>query len=482
MKLFGTDGIRGIFGEGVFEIDNLKRLAYSISSWIKANIQKKSKFYEQEIVLIGRDTRVSGKRIGKILTDVFRDNGLEVVLLGILPTPIISYFARIIKPVQAIAITASHNPPQYNGIKIMDNDGLKISEEDEEEIEKIYDRCIFATKARANTIKSKSVYNKKLHKVLQPYQQNCSLRLLKNYLQNAIDEIGRIEYSNGRQLRIILDCANGSTYKIAPYLFEHLGFKNLKVINNNSNGNDINVDCSVVNIDKTVGRLRRERAEFDFLISFDGDGDRVFVVDGKFNIYDGDALLAIFTYYYTVIKKEKLRSIVGTIMSNSGLERFCRRLSVGFVRAPVGDRNVALKILEEQTFLGGESSGHIVNLKINSYGDGILNAFLFAKIYSETPQILTETMKEYKPFDSYLLNLQVRNKIPLENLKNFKSQIDKYNKYASMDVRVVVRYSGTEDLLRIFVESKEKGEGRRIAEELRNIYLKECKLGAGYET
>lgn len=474
MRLFGTDGVRGIFGEGVFEPNELRRLTYSIVKWIKGKIHKNGRFYDQKLILIGRDTRGSGKKIEKVITDVFRNNGLDVELLGIVPTQIISYFARVIKPIQAIAITASHNPPEYNGIKIIDNNGLKISDEDEKEIEKIYDKLTVRTKANAHKIKSKSDYDKNIQK----YRRVKPQWLFKNYLQNAVDKIGRIDCNEVERLRIILDCANGATYKIAPDVFKHLGFKNLKVINNNSNGDDINVDCSVINIDKTMERLRREGTKFDFLISFDGDGDRVYIVDDKFNLYDGDALLAVFTYYYSVIKKERVRCIVGTIMSNTGLQKLCNRLSIDFVRACVGDRNVTLRVLGERAFLGGESSGHIVNLKINSFGDGILNALLFAKIYSENPQILSDTMKEYKPFDSYLLNLQVMKKVPLDNLKNFKSQVDKYNRYANMDIRVVVRYSGTENLLRIFVESEDKGKGIKIAEELKNIYLKECKLGA----
>lgn len=473
MKLFGTDGIRGIWGEGLFQSNALKKISYSIAKWLQWKMKNKRGFYEQKIVLIGRDTRKSGKKIEKIIVDVLRKHGFDIGFLGVVPTQIISYFARLIKPIQAIAITASHNPPQYNGIKLIDNDGLKIPREDEERIEEIYNKTRIS-----QTVSKKGAESKRCCKTAELIcDKSLQKRLSKTYIESAAKLIGNIDDTYKRKLRIILDCANGATYKVAPEIFRYFGIKNLKVINDNSSGNNINVECGVVNIDKTTNHLKQENAQFDFLISFDGDGDRVYIVDNRFNLYDGDALLALFTYYYSVLKKENLKCIVGTIMSNMGLEKFCKELGINFIRTAVGDREVTLRILKENTFLGGEPSGHIVNLKINSYGDGILNAVFFTKIYTEYPQILTDTMKRYKPYQSYLLNIDVEKKVPLENLHNFKKCIEKYNNYAKMGTRVVARYSGTENVLRILVEAKEKKQGIKIAEELKNIYLKEYKLG-----
>lgn len=472
MKLFGTDGVRGIWGDGIFQIDELKKLTYSIVKWLRWKIQNRESWYDNKVILIGRDTRRSGKKIERIMVEVLRNNGFEVEFLGIMPTQIISYFSRVIKPIQAIAITASHNPPQYNGIKLIDNDGLKISCEDEEMIERIYNKLRTynsSTVATAQASRKRKVY-------ISDYNRTLRTQLFKGYLRNAYNCMGSIEDTERKELKIILDCADGATYKIAPAVFKYLGFKKIKVVNNSSNGDYINLNGGVMNIEKTVNYLKYNNVKFDFLVLFDGDGDRVYVMDEKFNLYNGDALLAVFTYYYAVIKKDKLKCVVGTVMSNSGLEEFCRMLGINFIRSSVGDRNVTLRVMKEGTFLGGESSGHIVNMAINSFGDGILNALLFTKIYKKYPQILEETRKMYRPYDTFLLNLPVKEKLPLAELKNFKEQIHKYEKSWKDGVRVVVRYSGTENALRIFVESRDKGKGVGIAEALKDAYLQECKL------
>ncbi len=300
-------------------------------------------------------------------------------------------------------------------------------------------------------------------------------QLFKSYIKNLVLPYRISKKDNKNRLKIVLDCANGATYDIAPQIFAKVGFSNILVINNNPDGTNINVNSGVVNIHKSIHFLKNNDIKFEFLILFDGDGDRIHIVDKKFRIYDGDALLAVFTYYYKVVKQLKLDCIVGTVMSNRGLEKFCKKIDVKFVRTVVGDRNVTSEVIKRNTFLGGETSGHIVNLKINSFGDGILNGLLFLKIICENPKIIDEVLSLYKPFKSYLLNVKVKNKIALDKLENFSEKVAQYNDSKGENVRVVVRYSGTENVLRILVESEKKKDCVVIANELKNLYYDEMK-------
>ncbi|MFN7181238.1 MAG: hypothetical protein ACK4NF_00985 [Planctomycetota bacterium] len=457
MALFGTDGIREIFGQGVFTNIELRKLTLATIKWLK------NKKVTSKIILLGRDTRSSGIKIQKILVDIFKKMGFYPLVVNVVPTQILSYFSKTIKPSLTIAITASHNPAQYNGLKFINTRGLKISEVEEKKIEKIYrneNADLITNLTNLSSLKKKHLFHS---------TQYSTRKLFNSYLENSVEplSIGK----DTTNFKIVLDCANGATYKIAPLAFKKAGYSNLLLINNSPDGSNINLDCGVVNVEKSIEYLQKKKVDFDFFILFDGDGDRVHIVDRTFKIYNGDTLLAIYAYYYKVIKQQKLDKVVGTIMSNMGLEKFCKEIKVDFLRTAVGDRNVTLKVMKEKTFLGGEPSGHIVNLKINSLGDGILNSLLFLKIVSCVPEILKLISLIYRPFKSYQLNIKIKEKIPLDSLPLFTKKIAHYNE--NKNLRVVVRYSGTENVLRVMIESDNEHKCIKIARQLRDLYNSE---------
>ncbi|OQM34271.1 phosphoglucosamine mutase [bacterium endosymbiont of Pedicinus badii] len=438
-RYFGTDGIRGIVGKYPITPDFFLKLGWAIGKFFSKSGSKR--------IIIGKDTRISGYMLESALEAGLSSAGISVSFTGPMPTPAIAYLTRTFRAEAGIVISASHNPFYDNGIKIFSTEGKKISDKTERYIEKIFSQSIKYT----NT--------KKLGK---------SSRIL--------DAVGRyIEFCKGtfpnelnlKGIKMVVDCANGSTYHIAPNVFEELGAKVVK-IGCQPNGININKNCGSTDIKNLKKKVVLENANLG--IAYDGDGDRTIMVDQFGNKVDGDKILYI-------IAKEKIRKrklsggVVGTIMSNMGLECAFKKIGVPFVRSKVGDRYVLEKMQNMGWKFGAENSGHVILLDKTTTGDGIITTLAILSIMIRNEKTLYDLSKEINLFPQVNVNLNFKKNKKILNLKTIK-KIKEMIKKKFSDIRVVVRNSGTEPYIRIMVEGKSK-KNTKISSELISKFIKE---------
>ena len=437
-SIFGTDGIRGIYKKEI-TYDLAQKIGYAFGS-INNDAQK---------VLIGRDTRVSGDLLLEALSNGLNQSGKEVIDIGICPTPAIPFLIKKFKIYAGIMISASHNPPEYNGIKIFDHYGNKLNQKKEIEIE-----------SYLNKIKSNLIFRKE-KKVIQKFD------LLEIYKQSLIDSIGN---NNLNGMKIILDTCHGSASVFAENIFKQLGAR-VNVINNNIDGSKINVRCGSTCLDPLKKAINEFNAEIGF--SFDGDADRVIGMDSEENILDGDHIL--FLWGRELIKEKNLSRnlLITTVMSNLGFEKAWNELGGILIRTPVGDKFILKEINKQNADLGGEQSGHILS-KINNYsGDGMLTAIQIANLCKKKNLILRDLLKtSFRGFPQKLTNIELKS-----NDKIFKDLIEKnINKLIkekldniSEPCRIFARNSGTEEVLRILVEAENKKLVDEITLQMKNI-------------
>ncbi len=428
MKLFGTDGIRGkanvypMVGDLAYKLG--KALVYALGNNTK---NKKKK------IIIGKDTRLSCYMLESALTSGVVSMGADAYLVGPMPTPAIAFLVRSMRADAGIVISASHNPFDDNGIKIFSSKGLKLDDEIESRIENI----IFSGK-----LDNKGELGKNLGRA---YRIRDTLG---RYIVFAKDTLPYTMNLEG--LRIVLDCANGATYKVAPMIFEELGAEVI-AINDEPNGININEKCGSTYPSAIIEASKLYRA--DVGIAFDGDGDRVFMVDERYNLIDGDIILSILA---KDMKKKgilKNNTVVGTVMTNYGLEKVLASQGVKLERVDVGDKNIVKRMIEGGFNLGGEQSGHIVLSDLNTTGDGIITALAVLSIVKQERKSLSNLYGDYKKVPEKTVNVSVKEKPPLEDIKEIQNAIVEAKKLIDNKGRVVVRYSGTEPFLRITVES-----------------------------
>ena len=437
-SIFGTDGIRGIFN---------KEITYDLAQKIGYTLGRINKNTQQ--VLVGRDTRVSGDLLLEALSNGLNQSGKEVIDIGICPTPAIPFLIKKFKIYAGIMISASHNPPEYNGIKIFDHYGNKLNQKKEIEIE-----------SYLNKIKSNLIFRKE-KKIIQKFD------LLEVYKQSLIDSIGN---NNLNGMKIILDTCHGSASVFAENIFKQLGAR-VNVINNNIDGSKINVRCGSTCLDPLKKAINEFNAEIGF--SFDGDADRVIGMDSEENILDGDHIL--FLWGRELIKEKNLSRnlLITTVMSNLGFEKAWNELGGILIRTPVGDKFILKEINKQNADLGGEQSGHILS-KINNYsGDGMLTAIQIANLCKKKNLILRDLLKtSFRGFPQKLTNIELNS-----NDKIFKDLIEKnINKLIkekldniSEPCRIFARNSGTEEVLRILVEAENKKLVDEITLQMKNI-------------
>ncbi len=429
MKLFGTDGIRGkanvypMVGDVAYKLG--KALVYALNG----TPNKKRK------IIIGKDTRLSGYMLESAITSGIVSMGADAYLVGPMPTPAIAFLVRSMRCDAGVVISASHNPFDDNGIKIFSHEGLKLADELEEEIE----RLIFSKE-----LEGKGALGEKIGRA---YRIRDTLG---RYIVFAKDTLPYSVSLEG--LRIVLDCANGATYKVAPMIFEELGAEVI-AINNQPNGVNINDKCGSTYPSAILDATRLYRA--DVGIAFDGDGDRVLMVDEKYNIVDGDAILAILAKDMKNKGILNKNTVVGTSMTNYGLELFLNNIGVKLERVDVGDKNIVKKMLEEGYNLGGEQSGHVVLWDFNTTGDGIVTALAVLSVMQENGKKLSELTEGFKKIPQKTYNVLVKEKPPLDTIEEIQKAIEESKKLLEGNGRIVVRYSGTEPLLRITAESTE---------------------------
>ena len=425
-KYFGTDGIRGTVNQG--NITGEKFFKFGLASGTYFKNQKKTK----QIAIIAKDTRLSGYTLEPALVSGLVSGGMHVFTLGPLPTNGLAMLTKSMKANMGIMITASHNPYHDNGLKLFGPDGMKLSDKIEKKIEKLIDAK--STKQLTNPKLLGRV--KRLENGNDKYIEILKRNFPKNF--------------NLRGTKIVLDCANGAGYKAAPKLLKELGARVIP-IGVSPNGLNINDNCGSMNPNKIKLAVKKFKAHVG--ISFDGDADRIIMCDENSKIIDGDQIIAMLARRWKS-KKILKGGVIGTLMSNYGLEDFLRNQKIKFYRSQVGDRYVKEKMKKMNFNLGGEQSGHIILGKFATTGDGLMVAL--EVLFSLRKKIkASKLLNVFKPLPQFLENVVVKEKNIIHK-KKCKEAIKKANKIMSNKGRILVRKSGTEPKIRIMAESYDK--------------------------
>jgi len=421
-KLFGTDGIRSKYGTYPLDDSSIIKIGRAIG-----------RAFEGSKILIGRDTRVSGVALERLL-NIGISNLVDVYNVGVIPTPTLSFLVDSENFDYGIMITASHNAYYDNGIKLFKYNGEKISKEDEEKIEKNY------------FIQNDSKFE----------DDNCQITNFSlngqyaEYIYNIVEKYN-LAFTNkeGRQLKLVIDCANGAFYKEAKNVLSFLGYKDIVFINDEPNGKNINDNCGALYTDNLIEVVKREKAELG--IAFDGDGDRLICVDSKGSILDGDYILLMIARYLNVKKNDK-QFVVGTVMSNLGLEMALNEENLKFIRADVGDKYVYRDMLKYDAIVGGEQSGHII-IKGFKTGDGLLSALFFISALNYFEIDVKDVSNLIRTYPQILKSYTVKEKVPIEKWDELNYTIEEFKEKNADNSRIVVRYSGTELKIRVMIES-----------------------------
>ena len=446
-KYFGTDGIRRIANTEL-----TPELVYKVA---KAGAYVLSKHTDHTpTILIGRDTRISGTLIESAMTAGFLSYGANVKLLGVIPTPAVAYLTRKLNADASVVISASHNTFEFNGIKFFSNKGMKIPDTLEEEIEEVME----SGKLDELTAKNEKIGTSE-------YRLDLIDEYVYFFRKNFDDSIDK--YMNDNFV-VGIDTANGATYQVAEKVFKALGIK-YKIINNNPDGININQNCGSTHL----GNLKKFVVEnkLNLGIAYDGDGDRCLAVDEKGNEIDGDKLLAIIST--NLRKKGKLNkdTIVATVMSNLGLNKFTRDNGLELLQTKVGDRYVLEEMLKDGFNLGGEQSGHVILLDYNPTGDGILTSLMLIQTILEEGKKASELADMVKLYPQILINAKVNSdkKYEYKEDKEINGAIDKLEKEFAGNGRVLIRPSGTEPLVRVMIEGEDQEYITKKAQEIANL-------------
>ena len=438
-NFFGTDGIRGEVGKSPITADILLKVGWAVGSVLKEQNENVS-------VIIGKDTRVSGYLFESALEAGFLSAGVNVGMLGPMPSPAIAYLTQAYGATAGVVISASHNPYQDNGVKFFSSKGVKLSDKTQKAIEKKISMPM-------TSVDSESIGRaRRYEQALGRYIEFCKSTFDKSY-----------KLSN---LKIIIDCANGATYHIAEDVFTELG-ASVTMINNSPDGYNINHECGATD----TNHLQREVLEnkADLGIAFDGDGDRLIMVDHKGEKVDGDELIYIIANAWKESGDLKSNIVVGTKMTNLGIRSAFSEIGVSFIEADVGDRNVMDQLIEYKAELGGEGSGHIICLNKSTSGDGIIAALQVLEVMSKSGKSLLELKSAMKKYPQVLINVRTETKINLQSDKKLTQAIDKIESKLADTGRILVRESGTEPLIRVMVESAHYDLAMNSAEELAEI-------------
>jgi phosphoglucosamine mutase len=444
-KLFGTDGIRGVANVDPMTGELAMQLGRAI-----AHIFKEVKGKHR--IVIGKDTRLSGYMLETALASGICSMGADVMLVGPLPTPGIAFITTSMRANAGVVISASHNPYYDNGIKIFSQNGFKLPDEMEQRIEElIFSNHLHSLRPTANAIG-------KAHRIDDAVGRYVVF--LKNTFPNHLTLEG---------LRIVVDCANGAAYRVAPTVFEELGADVISV-GAEPNGENINLECGSLH-PEALSRFVLERRA-DIGVALDGDADRIIFVDRHGKFVDGDKILAICGLHLLSEDRLKKKTVVTTVMSNIGLDRALRKAGGKVIRTQVGDRYVVEEMVRGHYNVGGEQSGHTIFLDYNTTGDGILTALQVLAIMRQKERNLDELAQVMESLPQVLYNVDVREKRPLSEFQDIKLKIEEMERTLGNSGRVLIRYSGTEPLLRIMVEGEDEAELHRFAQDLVELVKK----------
>jgi phosphoglucosamine mutase len=434
-RLFGTDGVRGRAGAAPLDPATIRRLGAALVRALPPSGQTPR-------LLVGRDTRESGEWIERDLACGARAAGAEVLSAGVIPTPAVAHLTRQQGFAAGLVISASHNPFEDNGIKVFSGAGEKFTEKLEAEVEGIVaDTSWLAPDGDAPPV---------------PFIDEAEA-----YLAHARSALGGVFPANAR--RIAIDCANGATYALAPALLRSLGF-DVTAVGCAPDGRNINLGCGSTHPDG-LARLVVARG-CDLGVAFDGDGDRAIFVDHTGRVVDGDAVLYLCAKQMQATGRLRGGSIVATVMSNIGLELALRDIGIGLVRCPVGDKYVMEELLRDNLSIGGEQSGHIIFPDLLFTGDGIVTALSVLRVMAETGRPLAALAAELRTFPQVLVNVRVREKRDWQDIPSVATAAAAVDARLAGRGRLLVRYSGTEPLLRVMIEGERQAEIEAWAAEI----------------
>lgn len=442
-KYFGTDGIRALSNSPKLNGLTMMRLGMSLGK-LFTNGEHKHR------VVIGKDTRLSGYAIEQSITSGLLSMGLDVLLLGPIPTPGVAMLAKSMRADLGIMISASHNSYLDNGIKIFDKNGNKLSDETELEIERLMD----------SSIEEYLVSPEKMGRAKRLEDANARyIEFQKNTFPKKINLEG---------LKIVLDCANGAAYKSAPIILWELGAEVI-AIGVNPNGLNINHECGSTHPENMAKKVVEEKANLG--ICLDGDGDRIIICDEKGKIIDGDQILALLALHWKKYDQLSSNAIVATSMSNLGLENILSKNNIKLHRANVGDRYVKEMMLDINANIGGEQSGHIILRDFIATGDGMITALQVLRIIIEKNQLSSDILNVFDPVPQKLLNFNIADGSILKENKTIK-MIDNCKSMLGSEGRIFARMSGTESLLRVMIECKSSSILDKVIEEVDSFFTK----------
>lgn len=437
-RLFGTDGIRGTANRHPMTAHVAVDVAMATAAEFFAR-----KAGEHSLVVIGKDTRISGYMLESAMQAGFLSMGFDVVLTGPLPTPAVASITRSLRAGLGVVISASHNPFADNGIKIFSGDGYKLPDEWESAIEQRIDERnweLAAVDALGKATRMDDAQGR--------------------YVEFVKHTFPRAQRLDG--LRIVLDAANGAAYRVAPQVLFELGAEVIKM-GCEPNGTNINHKCGATHPQALADRVLETRA--DIGLALDGDADRIQLVDAKGRIIDGDQVMALIAGRWHADQRLAGGSVVATVMSNMGLERYLRGLGVGLVRTPVGDRHVVERMRADGFNLGGEQSGHIVLSDYSTTGDGLIAALQVLAVLVESGQTSDELLSVFTPMPQLLKNVRYESGNPMEHA-SVKAAIGEAEERLNGTGRLLVRPSGTEPLIRVMAEGEREDEVREVVDEL----------------
>ncbi len=450
-RLFGTDGVRGIPGEHPLTPEMVRGIA-AVAARLLLERGRDRVNGRGPFIVIGRDTRGSGPALLKQLVAGFAEAGVRALDLGVIPTPAVSYLTPRLKAIGGAVISASHNPAEFNGIKFFDADGFKMTPEVEDMIE---------SELRGGARKPSE--GRRAASAVEDGSRFAELyvEFLRSTFPAMLDLAG---------MKLVVDCANGASYKIAKPLFESLGAKVIP-LSCSPNGKNINANCGALfpaNMQKAVVRNKADAG-----VCFDGDADRCLFSDEKGQPVDGDSIICFGAHRLEKAGLLRNHKVVLTVMSNVGLVNSLRERGIEVVSVPVGDRNVTEAIEKDDLSIGGENSGHIIFRRFAVTGDGLLTALQTLAALRESGRPLSATRKAFHAVPQVLHNLHVTTKPPLNTLPGLQKTIAGFERELGKQGRILLRYSGTEPLLRVMVEGPDKGRVTAMARELERQFLAE---------
>lgn len=435
-KYFGTDGIRGKVGDAPITPEFMLRLGWAAGCVMAERANDSA----NKLIVIGKDTRISGYMFESALQAGLINGGVDVALLGPMPTPAIAYLTHTFHAQAGIVISASHNPFFDNGIKFFSGEGKKLPDDVEAAIEAQLDQPIHTAERLGKARRIEDAGGR--------YVEFCKGSLPWGFTL--------------RGLKIVLDCANGATYHVAPDVFRELG-ASVECIGVEPDGLNINKECGSTSPARLQAKVLETGA--DIGIAFDGDGDRVLFVDDKGKVVDGDELIYVIAAYRQQFK-DGCNGVVGTVMTNFGCELALKELKIPFIRAKVGDRHVLEAMQSNEWFLGGESSGHIICSDVTTTGDGIMSALQVLLALQSTQQSLHDAKQGMRKLPQSMINVRIAQRIDIDSNTAIQQAVTETESQLNGRGRVLLRPSGTEPVIRVMVEGDEPTLVQSLAKEL----------------